>query len=480
MTTKLFAGQSSATGAPPRPSWFIERHSIDPIPVDQRHGKLWTSVTVWAALNATPQTIAAGAFGIALGLPIWACCLGIVIGSLFGGILTALHAEQGPRLGLPQMIQSRAQFGFFGSLLPSLGAILVYYVYTTFLAVMAYQGLSSLLGWPPYVCVIVALSLSWVVAVLGYKAIHSINVVITVVSVITFLMFVVKVVPKVSTIDYTGKFAWAPFIAVVVFEVVGQLGNATFISDYTRYLPVNTDGRKVFLAVLLGGTGAAILVTCLGALAAAVNFDAINANVLGYMSSFYPSISSLLIVVLIVSTALISAMGLYSGYQTVMALVTSRGGRVSAVASRAIVAGAFAVAGGVTALNVGEDFIVKIGGLVTTLVYFLVPWSAINLTDFYLIRRGHYDVDAIADRNGKYGLFNAPAMVVYAVGVLVQIPFIISDFPRFTGPIAKALDGLNFAWIVGFVVCAVLYWAVEQRRHTGDQHKSTAVAAGND
>lgn len=38
----------------------------------------------------------------------------------------ALHSAQGPRLGIPQMIQSRAQFGFCGAILPILLVILMY------------------------------------------------------------------------------------------------------------------------------------------------------------------------------------------------------------------------------------------------------------------------------------------------------------------------------------------------------------------
>ena len=38
----------------------------------------------------------------------------------------ALHPAQGPRLGIPQMIQSRAQFGFYGAVVPILLVIMMY------------------------------------------------------------------------------------------------------------------------------------------------------------------------------------------------------------------------------------------------------------------------------------------------------------------------------------------------------------------
>ena len=44
----------------------------------------------------------------------------------------ALHANQGPRLGLPQMIQSRAQFGSLGVTFPLLVAVFIYLGYNVF------------------------------------------------------------------------------------------------------------------------------------------------------------------------------------------------------------------------------------------------------------------------------------------------------------------------------------------------------------
>jgi NCS1 family nucleobase:cation symporter-1 len=38
----------------------------------------------------------------------------------------ALHSAQGPKLGIPQMVQSRAQFGFLGEILPLILVVLMY------------------------------------------------------------------------------------------------------------------------------------------------------------------------------------------------------------------------------------------------------------------------------------------------------------------------------------------------------------------
>jgi NCS1 family nucleobase:cation symporter-1 len=36
-------------------------------------------------------------------------------------------------------------------------------------------------------------------------------------------------------------------------------------------------------------------------------------------------------------------------------------------------------------------------------MFFFVPWSAINLVDYYLVKRGRYDVQSFFTPDGIYG-----------------------------------------------------------------------------
>ena len=90
----------------------IEQRTIDIIPHDERHGKSRDLFTIWFGSNILPLTIITGALGPAVyGLSFTASLVAILIGNLGGGLLMALHSAQGPKLGVPQMIQSRGQFG---------------------------------------------------------------------------------------------------------------------------------------------------------------------------------------------------------------------------------------------------------------------------------------------------------------------------------------------------------------------------------
>ena len=62
----------------------------------------------------------------------------------------------------------------------------------------------------------------------------------------------------------------------------------------------------------------------------------------------------------------------------------------------------------------------------------LVPWTAINLVDYYLLRHGQYDVASFFRQDGGiYGRINGAAVTCYALGILVQLPFVAS--PLYTG-----------------------------------------------
>ena len=40
------------------------------------------------------------------------------------------------------------------------------------------------------------------------------------------------------------------------------------------------------------------------------------------------------------------------------------------------------------------------------LLYLFTPWTAINLVDFYVVRKGHYSIREIFNPNGMYGRWN--------------------------------------------------------------------------
>src|SRR5580658_5321420 len=97
----------------------VEQHTIRAIPGSARHGSARDLLPFWFTVNASVYMIGLGGFVAEFRLGLWPTIAAIVAGAAVGGAFMAAHSVQGPRLGVPQLVQSRAQFGFYGALLPN-------------------------------------------------------------------------------------------------------------------------------------------------------------------------------------------------------------------------------------------------------------------------------------------------------------------------------------------------------------------------
>jgi len=106
----------------------LEINTIQPIPVDARHGTARDLFSVWFGSNLMLLTIVTGGLAVTVfALPFGWAIVGLVVGNLVGAVFMALHAAQGPTLGVPQMVQTRGQFGSLGSLLV-VGIVIIMYL----------------------------------------------------------------------------------------------------------------------------------------------------------------------------------------------------------------------------------------------------------------------------------------------------------------------------------------------------------------
>src|SRR3569623_3433874 len=95
----------------------VEVRSIDYVPLNERHGKVWSQGPLWFMSIAQIATLAVGTVSAVGGGNLFWSLIAIIGGALLGTFFMAFHAAQGPQLGLPQLIQSRPQLGYVGELL---------------------------------------------------------------------------------------------------------------------------------------------------------------------------------------------------------------------------------------------------------------------------------------------------------------------------------------------------------------------------
>ena len=121
------------------------------------------------------------------------------------------------------------------------------------------------------------------------------------------------------------------------------------------------------------------------------------------------------------------------------------------------------------ALTFPENFLTNYSNFLTILLYFLIPWTAINLIDFYVVRRGHYAIMEIFNPHGLYRRWQWRGLTAYAVGFASMTPFFSTAI--YTGPVASAAGGADFSIFVGLVVSGGLYYLLSRNVDFSDERR---------
>jgi NCS1 family nucleobase:cation symporter-1 len=451
-----------------RGSLAVERRSIEVIPEGERHGSAWSQFTLWSGANLQITAIVTGALAVVFGAnAVWAI-VGLLIGNLVGGIVMALHAAQGPRLGLPQMISSRAQFGVFGAVLPLALVVMMYLGFAATGTVLAGQAVDAVLRVDNrFAGIFLFGALTVLVAAFGYRLIHLLGRIATVAGAIGFGYLAVRLAAAHSIGNAIGPvhFDFPLFLLAVSLSAAWQLTYGPYVADYSRYLPAETSPRLVFATTYLGSVLGSQASMTLGALVAAVAGGAFLGNQviwLGHLAG-PAAVTALIYLVIVVGKLAVNCLNAYGGFMGVLTGYTAfTGGKhISRRGRVAVIAGLMTVAVAI-ALFASANFLSNFKNFVLALLLVFTPWSAINLTDYYLLRRDHLDTAALYDANGRYGKWNLMGLVSYCIGVAVQIPFMAQAL--YTGPITVLLHGADISWIVGLVVTPVLYYSWTRRR----------------
>jgi NCS1 family nucleobase:cation symporter-1 len=455
----------------------IERQTIGPVPLDQRHGRPRELSAIWFGMNMTPLTVVTGAlattlFELSFG---WAL-LAIVIGNAVGGVGMALHAAQGPRMGVPQMIQARGQFGVRGAALVVLVALLMFVGFFASNLVVAGDALAAVdpgidtgrVTW-------VAAAASFVIAVFGYRLVRLVTAISTfLVGVPILLCLAYLLASTPADIDFArGGFDTAGFFSMIAVGAVWQLAYAPYVSDYSRYMPAESGGRGAFWGTYLGCVASTVLLFVLGSL---LGLAAGGDDVLGAFADLFGAPGKLVLVVFTAAAVTGNAVNAYCSMLCALTLAeNARPGWMPTVRARLMTTLLLHVVGAYIAIGASADFLENYYNFVTVLLYVLIPWSAINLVDYYLVRHGDYEVgDFFRADGGRYGLWNVRALGVYVVALLAQVPFMVTTL--YTGSVADELGYTDVAWLVGFVVAGGLYWILTARGPQQPTGTSTITA----
>ena len=446
--------------AKPHGSSRIEQHTIYQIPLDQRHGKPHQLFTLWFGANLNVLTVVTGALATTIFHQSFVSgVLAILVGNLLGTLFMALHAAQGPRLGVPQMIQSRGQFGARGAAFVVVLVAFMYVGYAGTAFVTGGQSLHLILPALSEHAAIVAIgAVSLVGAIYGHDLIHFSTRLIAYVSgcaVLLCYLWLAFIHPIPGYFLTQGSFSAVGFFKMVSMGALWQLGYAPYVSDYSRYLPPDSGPRRAFWSCYWGTTLGAVVPMILGAMIGPAVADG---NVVTAIAHLTGPVSLVIMLLLVPGVAVAGAICLYGGALALITLGHTLAPRWRAThRTRIVIAAAIFVSALLIGIAGAANFLTLYSHFNELLLYLLVPWTAVNLIDYYLIRFGDYHVPSFfAHDGGIYGLYNVTALVCYLVGIAVQIPFVAADF--YTGPLARAIGGIDLSWLVGIVVVGPLYY----------------------
>ena len=462
---------------------LIEKRSIDYVPIAERHGKVWHLWPVWFSGDAHLATVATGVVGIALGGNLVWMAVAVVLGGAFGTFFMAFHSTQGPQLGLPQMIQSRPQFGYVGALLVWGVALLAYIGFNAFNQILAAQTVQSLYGADPKHTMVVFALLSVMLAVIGYDLIHLAQRWIAYVLIAALLVFTAAVGARThlpaGQLDLHA-FSAVPFLAQFFAAASYQIAWSIYVSDYSRYLPRDVGVSASFWWTYLGGFIGGAWTMLVGTLAAALypGLEVATA-VRTAADAVIPGFGKPLLICSLLGLLTITSLNFYGASLTLLSVIDSlKPSRPTLLKRLLALAFATVVATGL-ALASSQNFVEKFGEFLAVLLYLFTPWTAINLVDFYLVRKGHYSVREIFNAHGMYGRWNWRGLLAYGVGFVAMIPFFSTGI--YTGPVAMALGGADVAMLVGLPVSTLVYlWACRSMDVAADRRQAFTADIGLD
>jgi NCS1 family nucleobase:cation symporter-1 len=437
----------------------LERRGIAHVPANQRYGNPRNQFTVRFAPVIYLAGIYLGSSGGPLGLGFTGSVTAIVLANILGSIVTGLCAVMGPRLGMPQLPMGRAPFGYLGNYLPAFLTLLMCIGYYSVGTVLGAKSLADLLHAPYVPTVVVVAAVSILIGIFGYKILHTMGKIITNVSIVVLTVVSVVLIfhgggPGTEA-TATGTDYWLAW-SVLFTAVFGYTASwAPYASDYSRYLPENSSPKAIFTAATAGLFASTTWMMCLGAGLITLMPDG---DVLDTFGLALPDwLRYVVLLTLGLSAIPHNSVNLYSGAMNSLTCDVKLPQWVT-VTVAGLVGLVIAVVFG------GDQFQTNFLLFLHVLSYYITPWVAVLIVDYYVVQRSGRNTPAFENfytPSGVFGGFNVAGLAALIGGVIVSIPFMANDF--YTGPIGHSLAGADLSYFVSGVVAAVVYLVMRRR-----------------
>ncbi|MEP7025436.1 MAG: cytosine permease [Actinomycetota bacterium] len=447
----------------------VEPGGAEFIPLSERHGSPLQQLWTWASPNMEFATIFVGIIGVwFFGLSFWMAVLAIVLGSALGSVSMGVLAARGPLFGVPQMVLSRIGFGFLGNILPAgINALVAGIGWFAVNSVSGAFALNALFGWNTKLCLVIIVVAEIAVAFFGHNLVHMFERVafpfLLVVFVIASVVILSKSHPSAHETGIPGGFL-ITFGAAFGYAA----GWNPYASDYTRYLPKDTNRRATGLWAGLGVFLSCVMLEVVGAAAATItSIDKFVDNpTAGFTSHLSTPVADVTLLAIALGAVCANALNVYSGSMSFLAL----GIRLPLSLRRAIVALVLGVAGFFLALSGLHDAGTKYNNFLLVIAYWIGPWLGVFFAD-QLLRRGKRVDGFLFDR--KHNPWAGFAAMAIAMAVSIYFFANQSDYIGVVPKHSPHFGDITFE--VGFMLAAVLYAVFFRLQGQGSREEELVI-----
>jgi NCS1 nucleoside transporter family len=449
----------------------VEPGGAEFIPLSERHGTPLQQFWTWVSPNMEFATIFVGIIGVwFFGQSFWMASLAILLGTALGSLSMGALAARGPLFGVPQMVLSRIGFGFLGNILPAgINAVVAGIGWFAVNSVSGAFALNALLGWNSKVCLLIIVLVQVAVAFFGHNLVHAFErwsfPFLVVVFVIASVVIVSKSHPGAHVAGVPGGFL-ITFGAAFGYAA----GWNPYASDYTRYLPKDTNRTATGLWAGLGVFVSCVALEVVGAAAATITSVGKFADnpTAGFTAHLPTALADVTLLAIALGAVCANALNVYSGSMSFLAL----GVRLPLSLRRAIVAIVFGVVGFFLALSGLHDAGTKYNDFLLVIAYWIGPWLGVFFADQFLRRGKRVDGFLFDRKHNPWAGFAA-----MAIAIAVSIYFFANQ-ADYIGVVPTHNPHFgDIAFEVGFVLAALLY-AVFFRLQGESGREETLVIPG--
>ncbi|OEJ44434.1 allantoin permease [Streptomyces agglomeratus] len=474
--------------AAPESEGAIETRGLEPVPDNERSGRVRELFPTWVAANISVLLLTMGAGLVVFnGLNFWQV-LGVAVAApVVSYGLVGLISIAGKRGGPPGMALSRAVFGQRGNLFPGSLIWVARWGWETINAVTgAYAVLTVLdllFGIKSNTALIVVTLLLFVgctflVSGLGINALRRCS---TWSTYLFGAFSVLVLVYLIAGTDWSAVFAKPAGSTAMMIAGIGTIaaGGISWVPsgpDFTRYLP-RTASSKGLVSATVGGAGVVVLPMVLMGAVMAVSTPSLAsaADPVSFIGELLPTwIAVPYLLIALVGMLLINSMSMYSAGFTAQTLGI-KVSRAWAVSVNAVISLIF----GFLLMVVATSFF---GSFISFLTLLAVAFSAwIGVFGVDMLSRRTYDGEALMDttRTSGYwyrGGFAWQAMTAWGLALVAGLLFTKVDW--FTGPLAGSWIGRNgLGWAATVVVAALLYAVLPRTKAVAPERTAEAEKA---